>query len=152
MRKFLLFASFVVFAGANYGCSAIMAAKQPDKKDLNIFTPGTARVLVLAEYGKPVTTESIEGSKTDIYKFTDGYSTGTKVVRVMFHVAADVFTLFLWEFIGMPIEVGFDGTEMAYQVQYDDQDQITTAEILKGEELDITAVASDCDLGVDSCS
>jgi hypothetical protein len=152
MKRFSMFALLIVLVGSSYGCAATMAAKQPGEKDLSIFTPGTPRALVLAEYGKPVTTENNEGKKTDIYKFTNGYGTGTKVLRIMFHVAADVFTLFLWEFIGMPIEAGFDGTEMAYQVKYDREEKITTAELLKGKKPDATTdVAGDCDPGIDSC-
>lgn len=152
MKRFSLFALLIVFVGSSYGCAATMAAKQPGEKNLSILTPGTPRAMVLAEYGKPITSESIKGKKTEVYKFTNGYSTGTKVVRVMFHVAADFFTLFLWEFVGMPIEMGYDGTEMAYQVKYDGEEKITTAELLKGEEPEeIPVVAGDCDPGMDSC-
>ena len=152
MKRFSMFALLVLLVGSSYGCAATMAAKQPGEKDLSIFTPGTSRGMVLAEYGKPVTSEIIKGNKTEVYKFTNGYSTGNKVVRVMFHVAADFFTLFLWEFVGMPIEMGFDGTEMAYQVKYDGEEKITTAELLKGEKPEeIPVVAGDCDPGMDSC-
>jgi len=153
MKKLLLIALILISVAFQYGCAASMAANQPDAKDLSLFTPGTARAMVLAEYGKPISSENINGKKTEIYKFTDGYSTGAKVVRIMFHVAGDVFTLFLWEFIGMPIEAGFDGEDMAYEVTFDDNNRVATANILKGEAPEkAETAAGDCDPNLDTCS
>ena len=54
------------------GCSVFMAAKQPDKKNLDLLKAGTPRNLVLAEFGQPVSTEVKEGKKCDIFSFTQG--------------------------------------------------------------------------------
>ncbi len=153
MKKLLLIALILIPVAFQYGCAATMASNQPDSKDLSLFAPGTSRAMVLAEYGKPISSENINGKKTEIYKFTDGYGTGTKVVRIMFHVAADFFTLFLWEFIGMPIEAGFDGEDMAYEVAFDENNRIATANILKGKAPEKSeTTAGDCDPNLDTCS
>ena len=99
-----------------------MAAKQPDKKNVSVLREGNRRSLILAEFGHPITTEKTEEGRTDVYKFTQGYSSGAKAGRAMAHGAADVLTLGLWEVIGTPTEAAFDGREMAVEIQYDKDD------------------------------
>ncbi len=41
----------------------------------------------------------------------------------MFHGAADVLTLGLWEVVGTPTEATFDGNKMAFEVTYDESDK-----------------------------
>ena len=105
-------------------CSVYMAAKQPDAKNVDLFAVGTPRAMLLAEFGLPVVAETREGKKYEIFKFTDGYSAGAKAGRAVFHGAADVLTLGLWEVIGTPTEGVFDGDEMAFQVRYDPNERI----------------------------
>jgi hypothetical protein len=107
------------------GCSVVMATKQASKKNLEVLKPGTERDLVLAELGTPTTTEKLEsGDKKEIYTFIQGYSKGAKASRAIFHGAADVFTLGLWEVVGTPIEGGFDGKKITVRVIYDTTDKV----------------------------
>ena len=132
LRKVFL-ASFIVFLFviANSGCSVFMAAKQPGEKDVDLFKVGTPRSLLLAEFGLPTVSEVRDEKKFEIYRFVDGYSAGAKAGRAVFHGAADVFTLGLWEIIGTPTEGVFDGNEMAYEVSYDENDRIDQVILLK---------------------
>lgn len=114
------------------GCSVYMAGKQPDKKDFSVFEPGTPRGMVIAEIGAPVHTETDDGAKIDYFAFTQGYSTVSKTGRAVFHGAADVFTLGLWEVVGTPTEAAFDGTEMTVRVTYAGDDTVRVAEALEG--------------------
>ena len=104
------------------GCSVFMAAKQPDAKNVSLLKVGTPRALLLAEFGLPVVSETRDGHKYEIFKFVDGYSAGAKAGRAVFHGAADVLTLGIWEVVGTPTEGVFDGDELVYQVRYDDKD------------------------------
>jgi hypothetical protein len=115
----------------NSGCSVFMAAKQPDKKNVELFQVGTSRTALLGEFGTPAVTETRGGKKYEIFKFVQGYSTGVKAGRALFHGAADVLTLGLWEVVGTPTEAIFRGDEMAFEVSYDDYDQIDQVTVLK---------------------
>ena len=109
---------------AQAGCSVVMAAKQPPKKDLGVLNHGTPRSMLLAELGQPASTETKDGKRVDVFSFTQGYSKPTKVARSVFHGAADFFTLGLWEVVGTPTEAVFDGTKMMLQVTYDENDRV----------------------------
>jgi hypothetical protein len=56
------------------GCSVFMAAKLPDKKNLEVFKPGVPRQVVLAEMGLPASYEDRDGVRSEVYKFKQGYS------------------------------------------------------------------------------
>ncbi len=122
--------SIVLFLSS--GCSVFMAANQPDKKNVDLFTVGTQRSLLIAEYGAPTESENRDGIDYDTFRFVQGYSTGAKVGRAVFHGVADVLTIGLWEVVGTPAEAIFDGDKMAYEVSYDEEnrvDQVTVLEI-----------------------
>ena len=53
LSKIVLFAVISL----NTGCAAVMATKQPTKKDLSIFNKGVDRSLIIAEIGAPITSE-----------------------------------------------------------------------------------------------
>jgi hypothetical protein len=117
------------------GCSVYMAANQPDKKDVSVFNVGTPRTHVIAEAGRPYyTKENADGTLTDTFVFVQGYSSGSKAGRALFHGAADVLTLGLWEVIGTPVEAVADGTEMKVQVEYDANEKVQNVIALTGEE------------------
>ena len=124
----LVMVSAVLLMGA---CSPYMAATQPDKKDVSLFRIGTPRAMLLAEFGLPTATEVRNEIKYDIFAFTQGYGAGAKAGRAVFHGAADVLTLGLWEVVGTTTEGTFDGERMAYQVSYDSDDRIETIVPLK---------------------
>ncbi|SDA19650.1 hypothetical protein SAMN05216315_11220 [Nitrosospira sp. Nsp18] len=113
------------------GCSVFMAAKQPDKKNVELFKLGTPRSMLLGEFGPPVHSELRNSKKFEIFKFVQGYSTGAKAGRALFHGAADVMTLGLWEVVGTPAEAVFSGDEMAFEVSYDQDNRIEQVTALK---------------------
>jgi hypothetical protein len=112
-----------------------MAANQPDKKDVSVFNAGTPRTHVIAEAGAPRhTKENADGTLTDTFVFVQGYSSGSKAGRALFHGAADVLTLGLWEVIGTPVEAVADGTEVKVQVEYDANEKVQNIISLAGDE------------------
>ncbi|PXW91254.1 Beta-barrel assembly machine subunit BamE [Nitrosomonas sp. Nm84] len=115
------------------GCSVFMAAKQPVKKDISLFSIGVPRTVLIAEYGAPIISEYKDNKKIEIFKFVQGYSTGAKVSRAFFHGAASVVTLGLWELVGIPTEITFSGDEMAYLVKYDENDLVDEVIAIKTE-------------------
>ena len=127
----MVFALFF-FALTCSGCSVYMAAKQPGKKNIELIKPGVPRSLILAEFGNPISSEvRDDGKKYEIFRFVQGYSKGAKAGRAIFHGAADVLTLGLWEAVGTPTEGTFDGKEMAFQVRYDKYGKVEEAVFLK---------------------
>ena len=131
VRVFII--GFVMAAALSMqtGCSVFMAAKQPPKKNLGVLKEGTPRSLLLIEFGQPVATETKEGKRVDVFSFTQGYSKGAKTGRAVFHGAADVFTLGLWEVVGTPTEAVFDGKKMAFEVTYDASDKVEKVSTLQ---------------------
>ncbi|MDE2389547.1 MAG: hypothetical protein KGN35_10815 [Betaproteobacteria bacterium] len=134
MRKFIGTAMMLVIVAILLsGCSVFMAAKQPEKKDVDLLTKGTSRTMLISEFGAPVISEYRNGKRYEIFKFVQGYSTGAKVGRAFFHGAADVVTLGLWELVGTPAEITFSGDKMAFQVGYDENDIADEVAIIKKE-------------------
>lgn len=116
------------------GCSVFMAANQPDEKDVSLFRAGTPRNLLLAEFGMPAASETRDGKLYDVFQFVQGYSTGVKAGRAVFHGVADVLTIGVWEVVGTPTEAVFDGDKMAYEVRYDEEDRIDQFYLIKGQD------------------
>ncbi|MBS0587132.1 MAG: hypothetical protein JSS37_04100 [Proteobacteria bacterium] len=115
------------------GCSVFMAAKQPEKKDVDLLKEGTSRAMLISEFGAPVISEHRNGKRYEIFKFVQGYSTGAKAGRAFLHGAANVVTLGLWELVGTPTEITFSGDEMAFQVSYDENDIVDEVAVIKKE-------------------
>ena len=118
----------------NLGCSAVMAAKQPGKKDLSVLDPGTPRSHVIAELGAPAWSGERGGNKIDVFAFKQGYSKGARAGRAFFHAAADVFTLGLWEVVGTPIESVASGTDVKAEVTYDGDERVKSVEMIEQKE------------------
>jgi len=115
------------------GCSVYMAANQPTKKDVSVFNVGTPRTHVIAEAGRPIhTKENADGTITDTFSFIQGYSSGNKAGRALFHGAADFFTLGLWEVVGTPVEAIADGTKVQVEVEYDAEEKVRNVIALAG--------------------
>lgn len=125
----LLAIACVALTGA--GCSVAMAAHQPARKDVKVFSQGVPRSLVVAEVGAPITTEMKAGKRVEVYAFTQGYSKAARVSRTIGHGAADVLTLGLWEAVGTPTEAAFNGKRVVYEVTYDAADRIEQVVVLK---------------------
>ncbi len=126
MRHLLL----LLIVSLSFGCSAVMATKQPDKKDMTVLETGTDRYRVIAELGEPIFTEQNETGTSDLFKFVQGYSTAAKTGRAFAHGAATVYTLGLWEVFGTSIEGAADGTELQIRVVYDDANKVSSYEVL----------------------
>lgn len=134
LRKFMLFTVLlVVLAISVSGCSVFMAAKQPEKKDISLLKEGVSRAVLISEFGAPVISEYKNDKRFEIFKFVQGYSTGAKAGRAFFHGAASVATLGLWELVGTPAEITFNGDEMAFQVSYDENDLVNEVKLITKE-------------------
>ena len=129
--KFVLTLALALAVTVVSGYGVYMAAKQPDKKNVELFKVGTPRGMLLAEFGLPVVAEERDGRKYEIYKFVDGYGAGAKAGRAVFHGAADILTLGLWEIVATPTEGAFSGDEMAFRVRYDNDDRVDEVAALK---------------------
>jgi hypothetical protein len=116
------------------GCSVIMAAHQPSKKNLTVLRPGTPRSEVLAELGRPKSTRLIDLHRTDHFEFTQGYSKEVKVGRAFAHGTIDLATSGLWELAGTPAEAIFSGKRMSFEVTYDDLDHVLSVQRLQSED------------------
>ena len=106
------------------GCSVYKAVNQPEKKNLSVLSSGTPRIQVIAELGAPTWTGEKNGEKVDLFTFKQGYSKGTKTGRALFHGAADVLTIGMWEVVGTPIETVVDGTDMKVEITYDSEEKV----------------------------
>ena len=106
------------------GCAAVMASNQPHKKNLTVLEVGKHRNYVISELGAPVTSENANGERKEIYTFEQGYSKAARISRTLWHTTADIATIGLWEVIGSPAEMYFDGQQLSYEVVFDDQDNI----------------------------
>jgi outer membrane protein assembly factor BamE (lipoprotein component of BamABCDE complex) len=110
--------------GALSGCSVYKAVNQPEKKNLSVLSSGTPRMQVIAELGAPTWSEERNGEKVDLFTFKQGYSKGAKTGRALFHGAADVLTIGMWEVVGTPIETVADGTDMKVEITYDSEEKV----------------------------
>ncbi|WP_295623472.1 hypothetical protein [uncultured Nitrosomonas sp.] len=75
------------------------------------------RTQLISEFGAPVISEYKDGKQIEIFKFVQGYSTGTKASRAFPHGAANVATLDLWELVGTPIEITFRRYDISCSVR-----------------------------------
>ena len=116
------------------GCSVFMAAKLPDKKNLEIFTPGVPRQVVLAEMGLPASYEDRDGVRSEVYKFKQGYSQQAKISRAVLHGTADIVTFGLWEAVATPTEYYFSGTDTIVLVTYNNNDRVEAVKYYQGGE------------------
>lgn len=134
MKSLIAAILLALFCLSISGCAVFMAARQPDKKNLNCLNAGTPRDRVLAELGNPTASETdAQGQKADIFKFKQGYDTGVKVSRALVHGVADIFTLGLWEVVGTPTEAIFSGKDVAVRVTYDGDNKVKDVVYLKGK-------------------
>ena len=134
LRKFMLSTVLLVVLTISVpGCSVFMAAKQPEKKDISLLKEGVSRAVLISEFGAPVISEYKNDKRFEIFKFVQGYSTGAKAGRAFFHGAASVATLGLWELVGTPAEITFNGDEMAFQVSYDENDLVDEVKLITKE-------------------
>ncbi|MBI5595460.1 MAG: hypothetical protein HY928_05155 [Elusimicrobia bacterium] len=96
-----------------------------------VLNTGTSRGTVLAELGAPSYSKEIDGGKLDTFSFDKGVSGGYKFGRGFFHIAADLFTVFLWEIVGWPIEKIAAGPNTMVEVGYDADEKVKTVNYVK---------------------
>jgi hypothetical protein len=144
MKQYGILCLLVVFIS---GCSVVMATQQPTRKDFSVLSKGTDRSRVVSELGAPLTTEVKDGKRTDVFSVRQGYSTGAKAGRAIFHGVADVFTLGLWEVVGTPVEAVASGTEVKVGVCYDKDDRVTEIITYTGKEKVDAALVPTADKG-----
>ncbi len=108
-----------------------MAANQPGKKDMTVLRPGIQQSVIRTEFGTPVWTGKENGHDVEVYRFVQGYSTGVKTGRAVFHGVADVFTCCLWEVVGTPVEAITNGDKLTVKVFYDENACATKVDIHK---------------------
>jgi hypothetical protein len=130
-------------------CSVYMAAHQPELKDMTPIKPGVHQSIVHTELGTPVWSGKENDTDVEIYRFTQGYSKGAKAGRAVFHAAADVMTIGLWEVVGTPIEATVNGHRMTVKISYDENLYATKVEVSsdKEETGDQTDQSRQADLG-----
>jgi hypothetical protein len=131
MNRFIL---AVCLLSTLTGCSVFMAAKLPDKKNLEVFTPGVPRPVVLAEMGLPAGYEDRNGVRSEVYKFKQGYSQEAKISRAVLHGTADILTFGLWEAVGTPTEYYFSGKDTIVLVTYNQNDRVEAVKYFQGGE------------------
>lgn len=134
MRRFYIAIISLVMLLGTSGCAVYMATNQPRQLNLAVLKPGTERDLVIAELGAPVTSEALPEGKKEIYTFIQGYSKLAKASRALFHGAADVFTIGLWEAVGTPLESAFDGKRISVRVIFDSTGKVKESTTLSVEE------------------
>lgn len=113
------------------GCSVFMAASRASYRgDINIIQLGVQRSAVIGELGPPdkfSTTEN--GGYDDRYSLDPGaHRTGTKVATTIFYLAADFFTLCLWEFVGTPLEIAAKDKISVYHLIYSPEGTLSSME------------------------
>jgi hypothetical protein len=114
----------MVSGGSRMQC--VYGRKSTCQKDIQVLEQGTSRSVLLAEFGAPIFREQKEGKRIDVFKFFEGSKSGWKVGRAVFHAAADVVTLGLWEIIGTPTEAIVKGEEVTVTVMYGPTDKVET--------------------------
>ncbi|MCP3696678.1 MAG: hypothetical protein GY917_31070 [Planctomycetaceae bacterium] len=129
----LLLCLFLV--SSSTGCSVMMAARAPGKKNLAVLTPGVPRAKVIAELGAPLETSRDTEQKRDIFAFKQGYSTPTRVGRAGIHALADLATFGIWEVAGTPLEGALEGEDVRAEVRYDPQQYVQRVEYFSGAHL-----------------
>ena len=104
-------------------CSIFLEASRPDYKDTSVITNGMARSVVIEDLGPPIDSyRDAKGRTVDVYRLDpNGQRMPLKAGITLFHVAADVFTLGLWEFIGYPLEAGTQHDLTTYVITYQNE-------------------------------
>ena len=133
--RFLVAAGLVAASIVPSGCSVMMAARAPAKKDLSVLSPGVARAQVIAELGAPVHQSQDDTGERDVFSFQQGYSLPARVGRATFHAVGDVLTLGLWEVVSTPLEGSLDGEGVQAEVQYDRDQYVRRVEFFSGAHL-----------------
>jgi hypothetical protein len=119
------------------GCGVYTAFTQPPPVDITALEAGGgwSRAAVINKLGPPVSSgRNEDGTRTEIYQFYEGSSTGWKIGRGLFHLGADIFTLALWEIVAWPSELLLRGDKITAQATFDKNDRLTSFQVSGREE------------------
>lgn len=130
VKSFKSAVSLIVILAMTSGCATSTILGRPKAKKMEALTVGTSRGMVLTELGAPTYTREIDGEKQDTFSFDKGVGGGEKFGRGFLHIAADIFTLFLWEIVAWPAEKIAAGPNTKVDVMYDKNEQIKTVKYL----------------------
>lgn len=114
------------------GCSLYRDALPATPKNLDLFTPGLPRSMLLAEFGPPVRMEIRDGIRKDIFRFWMGYGDRIPPSQAVRDGVTNVATFGLAQ---GPHPRSRHGTQTVYIVTYNSEDIITQA-----QELNIGAI------------
>jgi hypothetical protein len=105
MKAKLISFTMMLVLIASPACSVYKASTQPGPADLTGLGIGSRRTEVIARLGAPkFFATDPEGRKQDTDEFDSGMHQGSKA-RVIFYLAADVFTWTVAEIILWPLEL-----------------------------------------------
>ncbi len=130
--NFKMMLSLMVAASLTSGCATSTVLGRPTARNMDVLNPGTQRGTVLSELGTPTYSKDTTGEKLDTFTFDKGVSGGGKFVRGFFHVAADIFTVCLWEIVAWPAEKIAAKPNTMVEVSYDNDDKVKTVNYIKG--------------------
>ncbi|MGH7148869.1 MAG: hypothetical protein ACREIJ_13350 [Nitrospiraceae bacterium] len=134
--KRLMGALFIgVTAVVNSGCGVYMAFTQPSPVDTKALEAGgLGRDVVIERLGSPKSsTKNADGTRQDVFEYYEGSQAGWKIGRGIFHLAADIVTVALWEIIATPAEYLLRGDKITAQSDFDTTDRITSFRVLGRE-------------------
>lgn len=131
MKKFIALSLAVAILFS--GCATVTVLRHPGKTNLGVLNAGVSRDNVVTYLGAPISSETENGKRVEIYKFRQGYSGANKAIRATLHIAMDVLTLFIWELIAWPAEMIFNGEDVTVKVVYDQNMKVEDVTFLKKE-------------------
>ncbi len=134
-ERFCLLALYGTMCLLLTGCSMVMAARAPERKDMSVLMPGIPRSQVVATLGAPSQTRQTDQGAVDVMAFKQGYSTSSKVSRMVVHGVADLFTIGLWEIVATPLESSLQGEAVQAEVVYDQNDRVRAVQYYSGAHL-----------------
>ena len=118
------------------GCGVYMAFTQPPPVDTAALEAGSgwSRSAVIEKLGVPKSSiRNADGTREEMYEFYEGSSTGWKVGRGIFHLAADIVSIALWEIVATPSEYLLRGDKLTAQASFDQNDRLTSFRVLGRE-------------------
>jgi hypothetical protein len=135
MTNVLLSVILFGLAIASQGCGVYMAFTQPEKVDIEQWkSRRLMRRAMIEEIGPPkVYTKNPDGSTREIYEFYEGTDPGWSIARGVFHLAADFFTLALWEVVATPIEFAYRGDKLTAEAEFDSEERLRSITVLNRE-------------------
>jgi hypothetical protein len=108
----------------------------PDRKNEEVFKVGTPRSTIITEVGDPLSSDTTDSQKREIFRFDRGFSTGEKVGRAIVCTFAIVATLGYADLRGCertnhtPYIGPYSGEVTYYEVFYDENDCVKESRAL----------------------